>query len=122
MSAGMRVKLDEDLSSSVRDYVARLGYNTATVVSQGWTGTKDPDLWPRLVAEKIYWITADKGFGDVREYRPGTHSGILLLRPGKESVGAFIQLISSVIKKHPLESLVGTLTVASPRSIRIRRA
>src|SRR5437870_4931601 len=105
MSERMRVKLDEDLSRSVRDHVAALGYDATTVVGQGWTGTQDVDLWPRLVAEKIYWITADKGFGDMRTYRPGTHTGILLLRPDKESIGAYIQLINRVVQKHPSKPL-----------------
>jgi predicted nuclease of predicted toxin-antitoxin system len=116
----MRVKLDEDLSEELLGDLSCAGHDAATVVTQGWTGTKDVDLWPRVVAEKIYWITADKGFGDIRKYRPGTHPGILLLRPDNESIASFRELIHDVLSLHPLETLVGALTVASPRSIRIR--
>jgi predicted nuclease of predicted toxin-antitoxin system len=87
----MRIKLDEDLSKSVRNHIASLGYDVTTVVSQGWGGTEDVDLWPRIVAEKIFWVTADKGFDDIRAHPPGTP-----------------------------EKLIGALTVASHRLIRIR--
>lgn len=69
-------------------HISGLGYQVETVIGQGWGGAEDDDLWPRIVAEQIYWITADKGFGDVRLYKPGTHSGILLLRPDEESIAA----------------------------------
>jgi predicted nuclease of predicted toxin-antitoxin system len=117
----MRLKLDEDLSEQLRDHLASLGYDAATVVGQRWTGTEDTALWPRLIAEKIFWITADKGFGDVRIYRPGTHAGILLLRPDKESISAYRALIDRVLQRHRLEDLQGALTVVSARSIRVRR-
>ena len=117
----MQVKLDEDLSQSVGRHVSGLGYQVKTVIGQGWGGVQDDELWPRVVAEQIYWITADNGFGDVRLYKPGTHSGILLLRPDEESIAAYIALIEKVVAKHPLETLTGALTVVSPRSIRIRR-
>jgi predicted nuclease of predicted toxin-antitoxin system len=117
----MRVKLDEDLSEVLCSDLCAAGYDAATVVTQKWTGTQDVDLWPRLVSERIYWITADKGFGDLRTYAPGTHAGILLLRPEKESIASFRALILEVLRAHRFETLVGALTVASPGSIRIRR-
>ncbi len=55
----MRVKLDEDLSEELCHDLSAAGYEVATVVMQRWTGTKDIDLWPRLVSVyALYWITA----------------------------------------------------------------
>ncbi len=53
----------------------------------------DSDLWTRVVAEGAFLVTADKGFGDVRVYPPGSHPGILVLRPERESLGAFVELV-----------------------------
>lgn len=62
----MRVKLDEDLSPGLGEVLARYGHTALTIVGQGWGGLKDSQLWPRVVAEKVFFITGDKGFGDPR--------------------------------------------------------
>ena len=74
-----------------------------------------------MVAERMFFITADKGFGDIRSYPPGTHPGVLLLRPDRESIVEFRSLIEMVLAKQAFESLVGTVTVATPRGLRLRR-
>lgn len=93
----------------------------ATVLEQGWGGLKDPELWRRLQKEERFLVTADKGFGDVRRFPPGTHAGILVLRPARESAVAFEQLLKEVIKQHDMIGLKGWVTVASPGRIRIRK-
>jgi predicted nuclease of predicted toxin-antitoxin system len=118
---GMPVKLDEPLSQLAAEPLLRQGYLIRTVRGQGWGGLKDPELWPNVLKEGIFFITTDKGFGDVRLFSPGTHPGILLLRPDKESILEFRVLLEAVMQKHSLEDLRGCLTVASPRGIRIRR-
>lgn len=117
----MTVKLDEDLSASLAESLAAHGYQARTVPGQGWGGFKDPLLWPKVQAERIFFVTADKGFGDLRAYPPGSHAGILVLRPERESVPEFRRLLDQVLAKHRLESLAGYVTVASFRSIRVRR-
>jgi hypothetical protein len=92
-----------------------------TILGQGWGGYKDPQLWPLVVAEGCYWITADKGFGDIRVYPPGTYPGILVLRPDRESLIDYLQLLEGVLAKHRLEDLAGSLAVATPRGLRVRR-
>lgn len=115
------IKLDEDLSASVAAPLLDSGYVVRTVHSQGWGGMKDPQLWPMVCAEGAFWITADKGFGDLRYYAPGTHPGILVLRPDKESIAEYSRLLERVLLVHPLKSLAGAVSVATPRGLRIRR-
>ncbi len=115
------VKLDEDLPDRLEEILEKFGYPTSTVCGQGWGGTKDSVLWPKVKAEDRFFITADKGFGDLRLFPPGTHPGILVLRPDKESVLAFVELIESILRDRRLESLACFVTVATPRGIRVRR-
>ncbi len=116
----LTVKLDEDLSSLVGLPLRAAGYVVRTVADQGWSGLKDAPLWDRLCAESAYFITADKGFGDVRRFPPGTHQGILVLRAERESIVAYRALVEGVIAKYRLESLAGALAVATPRGVRVR--
>jgi predicted nuclease of predicted toxin-antitoxin system len=115
------VKFDEDLSPMVAEPVRKAGFTVATVVDHGWSGLKDEELWSRVVAEGFFFVTADKGFADIRSRPPGDHPGILLLRPNRESVVDLRAIVEAVLAKHDLNSLSGTIAVATPREIRIRR-
>ena len=83
---GLKVKLDEDLTPLVGEPLRVAGHAVIGAAEQGWSGLTDPELWRRVVAEGVFFVTADKGFGDIREYAPGTPPGILLLRPERESI------------------------------------
>jgi len=112
----IKVKLDEDLSPLIA-----ADYEVATVVSQGWSGFSDRELWPRVIAEEAFFITADSGFGDVRAYPPGTHSGILVPRASRESLLSLRDLVADLVQRSSLESLKGAVTVAKLGNIRTRR-
>ena len=118
----MRIKVEEDLPAEVAELLRAQGYDVATVVEQGMGGWKDPALWRVVQEEGRFLVTADKGFGDVRHYPPGKHAGVLLLRPGEDGIRPLIELMQEVLAHYRLETLRGLLTVATPRSIRIRRS
>jgi predicted nuclease of predicted toxin-antitoxin system len=99
-------KLDEDLSESLSEVLRGKGYVVVTVRSQDWGGFKDPKLWPLIQAESIFFITADKGFGDLRKFSPGSHAGILLLRPDRESIVDYRTLLEQVLNTTALRLLL----------------
>ena len=78
-------------------------------------------MWRAVQAERCFLVTADKGFGDIRTYPPGTHRGVLLLRPDEDGIDPLVQLVRRVLRGGDLDHLRGTITVASPRGIRIRK-
>ena len=80
----MRVKVDEDLPSAAVRMLRDAGYDTLGAVEQGMGGWKDPALWRAVQSERRFLVTADKGFGDIRFHAPGTHTGVLLLRPDRQ--------------------------------------
>lgn len=118
----MRVKADEDLPQAVVVRLREAGYDAEGVYSQGMSGWSDAQLWQTVQDEARFRIAADKGFGDIRTYAPGTHEGVLLLRPQLDGIGPLVDLLNRVLNGYTLEDLVGTVTVASPRGIRIRRS
>jgi predicted nuclease of predicted toxin-antitoxin system len=117
----LKIKLDEDISAAVGAPLERLGHTVRTVYAQDWVGKPDHELWQLVVSHNEFLVTADKGFGDLRTFPPGTHPGILLLRPDKEGIQEYADLVAMTLQQHALESLVGCITVATPRGIRIRR-
>jgi predicted nuclease of predicted toxin-antitoxin system len=116
----MLVKIDENLPRRLVPILRSRGHAVVRIVEQGMAGWKDSVLWPAVQEEERFFITADKHFGDIREYPPGRHMGILLLRPDEDGVQPLAALLEQVLESQGLESLRGTLTVATPRGIRRR--
>lgn len=117
----MLVKVDEDLPKAAVEMLRDQGYEAASVIEQGMGGWKDPAVWQAIQREERFLVTADKGFADIRLYPPGTHPGILLLRPDEDGIRPMIALLKEVLASYRLEVLTGMVTVATPRGIRIRR-
>lgn len=117
----LKVTVDEDLPRQAVQLLREHGFDAASVVEQGMRGWKDPQLWIVIQRDERFLVTADKGFGDIRAYPPGTHFGILLLRPDEDGIRPVLELLRKVLDSYNLEDLVGTTTVATPRGIRLRR-
>jgi predicted nuclease of predicted toxin-antitoxin system len=82
----MKIKIDEDLPKAVAELVRQLFPDTASVLEEGISGILDPELWEIAQEEGRFLITGDKGFANIRKYPPGTHYGVLLLRPDGEGI------------------------------------
>ena len=93
-----QIKVDEDLPADVGRIFSEAGYIADTVRQQGWGGSPDEDLWDRVQAESRWLVTADKGFGDVRTYIPGTYVGVVLLRASIESRRRYIALAQALVR------------------------
>ncbi len=117
----MRIKVDEDLPRAVVGLLVARGYDAASVVDQGMGGWPDAALWNAVQQERRYLITADKGFGDIRRYAPGTHIGVLLLRPNEDGIRPLLDLLSRALDQYNLNDLSSTVTVVTPRTVRVRR-
>ena len=117
----MQIKVDEDLPRQVVTLLREKGYQAVSVVEQGMLGWKDTELWRKIQTENRFLVTADKGFADIRSYPPGTHAGVMLLRPDQDGIRPLVGLVAKVLKSYDLNSLVGTTTVVNPRSVRVRK-
>lgn len=117
----MRCKIDEDLPRSVQRAFARQGHDAPSVRDQDMQGWPDSHLWRAVQAERRVLITADKGFGDLRAYPPGTHHGIVLFRPDHEGPGYYAELADALLQALSDVDLRGCLAVVTPRGIRLRR-
>lgn len=118
----MGFKVDEDLPRQVAELLIAGGHEAATVVEQGWQGTPDEMLWPRIQDERRRLITADKGFADLRRHPPGTHAGVILLRAQEESRRAYMELAAIAVERLNFDQLSGALIVITHQAIRIRTA
>lgn len=118
----LRIKVDEDLPVAVVDMLREAGYEAYSVLEQGMSGWKDLEIWQAVQVEGQFLITADKGFADIRNHPLGTHAGILLLRPDRDGIEPVVELMRDVLAACSLDSLLGTVSVVTPRGLRVRRA
>ena len=118
----MRIKVDEDLPRAVALLLRERGHDARTVLDQKMGGWKDPQIWQAVQEESRLLITADKGFGDIRRHPPGTHHGVILLRPDEDGIRPLLDLIHRLLGGRPLEGFAGTVTVVTASGIRVRRS
>jgi predicted nuclease of predicted toxin-antitoxin system len=115
------VKLDENLGQSHADLVRQAGHAVDRVTDEGLSGATDPVVWERVVIEGRIFVTLDLDFSDVRRFPPGSHPGLLLIRPRTNSRDAVAEILERVLRDHPLDTLRGCLVVADASHTRIRR-
>ncbi len=118
----MRIKVDEDLPKAILTTLVSYGHDAVSALTQGMGGWKDSTLWQAVQTEERFLLTADKGFADIRVHPPGTHCGILLLRPEQSGIMPLVELLQRVLATYDLESLARSVAVATPHGVRIRRA
>jgi predicted nuclease of predicted toxin-antitoxin system len=117
-----RLKVDADLPRQVADILSSCGHDAVTVMAQGWQGASDEVLWHRVQAEGRWLVTADKEFADLRRHPPGSHAGVILLRPQEESRRAYLELAATAMEQLKLQEMAGSVAVVTERGIRIRRS
>jgi predicted nuclease of predicted toxin-antitoxin system len=117
----MLVKLDENMAKTHVELLQQEGYSAERVTDEGLSGADDEIIWQQVCSEGRFFITLDLDFSDVRRFPPGNHPGILLVRPGRHSREAVLEILSRVLREQPLETLKGCLVVADPIQTRVRR-
>ena len=118
----MKFKLDENLPELVRDSLHELGHDTHTVAEEGLTGAQDAVVFVACVAEDRVLITLDVDFADIRTYPPGSHPGIWVLRPPKQTFKAIDALVRAGLRLSAVERVRGQLWVIDEQRVRIRDA
>jgi hypothetical protein len=85
------------------------------------TGESDPAVVAAATDEGRILLTLDRGIGDLRRDPPGSHAGILVLRPAAQDPDSILSLIQRLVSTHPLDGLRSCVVIVEPRKVRIRR-
>ena len=117
----MKVKLDENIPVRLVDVLSHMGHDVDTVKSEGLTGRPDADVWDASQRDGRLLITQDLDFSDVRNFKPGTHHGLLLVRLRGPGSNALLGRIRAAAQQEGLESFARCFAVLTDRKLRIRR-
>jgi predicted nuclease of predicted toxin-antitoxin system len=117
----VRFKLDENVPRSAGQALVAAGHDVDTVADENLKGASDPRVVAAATAAGRLLITLDRGLGDVRAYPPGSHAGILVLRPPDQSAPTVTSMLAGLVAAHDLTTLAGAITIAQRDLLRVRR-
>lgn len=117
----MRLKLDENLPHELAAALRSEGHDVHTVADEQLAGESDPVIVAAATDEGRLLVTLDRGIGDLRRDPPGSHAGVLVLRPVTQDPNNILALIQRLMRTHRLDELRSCVVVVEPRKVRIRR-
>jgi predicted nuclease of predicted toxin-antitoxin system len=117
----MKIKLDENLPASLVEGLMPLGHDVDTVVQEGLAGAIDPEVWRVAQNEARFLITQDLDFSDIRQFAPGSHHGIMLVRLREPGRKALYRYVVQAFADEDTTDWPGCFIVLSDHKLRVLR-
>ncbi len=117
----MKIKLDQNLSQSLRDDLAALQHDVDTVVDQGLSGATDPEVLKAATLHDRILFTLDTDFLDLKAYPPAHHCGVVVFRPSRQGALRVATFIKSFVRNTDLERCYSKTTVVERTRARVVR-
>ena len=118
----LHFKIDENLPIDAVPVFAAAGYECHSVYDELLDGASDAKLIDRCRLEGRVLVTLDLDFSDVRTYAPGSHPGIIVLRPRRADINQTLALLRRLIPMLGTEQIFGNLWIVDETRVRIRTA
>jgi predicted nuclease of predicted toxin-antitoxin system len=115
----MKIKLDENLPLRLATLLKDLGHDVHTLHDELLLGHADREIWEATQKESRFLITQDLDFSDLRQFAPGSHHGILLVRLRSPSRRDLIERVGELFQKENVGEWGGCFVVATERKIRV---
>jgi predicted nuclease of predicted toxin-antitoxin system len=118
----VKIKLDENIPVSLVRVLALRGHDVETVNAEGLVGRRDQEIWSHCQAEGRLLITQDLDFSDVRQFQPGTHARLVLVRLQQPGRRGLVNVLSWVFQSDDVEGWRGCFVIVSETKVRVRRS
>lgn len=115
----MKIKLDENLPARLAPVLRIHGHEVDTVLEEQLSGRPDAEVWQAAATEGRFLITQDLDFSDTRQFKPGTHAGLLLVRLREPGAQALLEAIGAVAAE--IGDWAGCFVVLTENKIRVKR-
>jgi predicted nuclease of predicted toxin-antitoxin system len=117
----VKLKLDENLPRDLAGELALRGHDVDTVLDEQLGGHKDPIVVQAATENDRMVIMLDRGVGDIRTFPPGSHAGVVVLRPASQDPASILTLIERLLGIHELEEFSRCVVIVEPQRVRLRR-
>ena len=112
--------IDECVSIQTEKFLKNLKYKTVNVKDHKLSGTSDNELFSLAKEKEYVLVTYDKGFGNIIEYPPSSHNGIILLKvKNKSSMEKCHKVLQKLLSEE--KELKSTLFVVDENKYRKRK-
>lgn len=115
----MRLKLDENLPESLLFDLSGLGHDVDNVRAEGLVGREDPDVWQAAQEAQRILVTQDLDFSDIRQFTPGKHHGLILVRLRRPGRMALARRIREVLATESVESWARAFVLVTDLKVRV---
>lgn len=116
----MRFKLDENLPRRAQATLAAPGWDVQTVYQEGLAAATDAEVQAACEQERRVLVTLDTDFADTRRYDPAKSPGVIVLRPGNQSIQACLDCLDVAVRALGSETIEASLWIVEPGRVRIR--
>jgi predicted nuclease of predicted toxin-antitoxin system len=115
----MKIKLDENLPLRLAILLKDLGHDAHTLHEEFLIGRADSVIWEAAQKESRFLITQDLDFSDLRQFTPGSHHGILLVRLRSPNRRDLVERVGELFQRENVDEWAGCFVVATERKIRV---
>ncbi len=115
----MKIKLDENLPETLLGVLSELNHDVDNVRQESLVGQSDPNIWNAAQSEGRFIITQDLDFSDVRQFAPGTHHGLMLVRMRAPGRLALTRRIPEVFATEPVDSWRRCFVLVTDLKVRV---
>jgi predicted nuclease of predicted toxin-antitoxin system len=116
----VRFKIDEHLPVEITELLGQHRHDAVPVRDESMSGEVDPAVANVCQKEARTLITLDLDFSDIRTYPPEEYHGIIVFRPGLQSISTLVRLTARIIPLLDQEPLIGHLWIVEDHQVRIR--
>lgn len=115
----MKIKLDENLPESLLSALSELNHDVDNVRQEGLAGWSDANIWKAAQSEGRFLITQDLDFSNIRQFAPGTHHGLMLVRLRVPGRLALVRRIHGIFSREPVESWQRCFVLVTDLKVRV---
>jgi predicted nuclease of predicted toxin-antitoxin system len=109
----MKIKRDENLPVSLGTFLKSFGHDVHTLHDEMLVGRSDMEIWEKAQQESRFPITQDLDFSELRQFTPGSHHGILLVRLFSPNRKDLIDQVGELFQKENVSEWIGCFVVAT---------
>ena len=115
----MKIKLDENLPETLAGQLAELGHEVDNVRLEKISGRPDSTVWRAAQKSGRFFVTQDLDFSDVRQFAPGTHHGLMLVRLRVPGRLALADKISDTFAMPEAKTWTGCFVLLTDHKLRV---
>lgn len=116
----MKFKLDENLPVDLAARLLAAGHDAISVLEEGLGGKGDPTLLEAATNEGRILMTYDLDFASVRQYPPGTHTGIVVFRLRDQRWQSLEKPLDRLLADESLQKVKNGLAIVDELRIRFK--